>query len=96
MLHGLGRTIVPGSYERRAPLHREAVTAVAEPAATFPPLPAPATVPLAAAPRPPTRLAQGAAILGNVAFAIGVVYLIVLVPIVLVHGIAAVGGLLFR
>jgi hypothetical protein len=49
---------------------------------------------LTASPQPTTWAAQSAAVLGDLALVVGVLFALVLVPVLAIKGIAAVAGLL--
>ena len=86
--------MIPGAFEPNAPPHRQSTGVVVH---TEPPPDAAATqvpYPLTASREPTTRAAQGAAVLGDVALALGLIFALVLVPVLAIKGIAAAVGLL--
>ena len=87
--------MTPGAFERNAPPHRQpnGVAAVAtEPAPGATPLQAPYV--LTASPQPTTWAARSAAVLGDIALAVVLLFSLVLVPALSIKGIAAAVGLL--
>ena len=87
--------MTPGAFERNAPPHRQSngVAAVATNAAAgATTLQAPYV--LTASAQPTTWAAQSAAVLGNLALVVVVLFALVLVPVLAIKGIAAGVGLL--
>jgi hypothetical protein len=89
------RSMTPGAFERNAPPHRHtsATAAVAtkpDPGATT--VQAPYVI--TASPQPTTWAAGSAAVLGDVALVVLVLFTLLLVPVLAIKGIAAAAGLL--
>ena len=87
--------MTPGAFERNAPPHRQSngVAVVAtEPAPGATTLQAPYV--LTASSEPTTWAAQSAAVLGDVAMLVGLLFALVLVPVLAIKAIATVAGLL--
>lgn len=87
--------MTPGAFELNAPPHRQSSGAAAvaiEPAPGATTLQTPYV--MTASPQPTTWAAQSAAVLGDVALLVGVLFALVLVPVLAIKGIAAVAGLL--
>lgn len=86
--------MTPGEFERNAPPHRQSngVVVVTEPPPGATTLQAPYV--LTVSPQPTTWAAQSAAVFGDVALVVGVLFALVLVPVLAIKGIAAATGLL--
>jgi hypothetical protein len=90
------RSMIPGAFEPNAAPHRQS-TGVAvvhnEPAPEEAAIQGPYR--LTVLPQPTTWTAQSAAVFGDVALVVGLIFVLTLVPVLAVQGIAAAARLLF-